>query len=227
MTELQQSLSTREGFMKRVKPPRGSSAAAGIVLLLAAVGVLWNARSSWATLREPDYSHLDLGFWEVFFDTVGGDPFWTVVVWAPVAVLPLAAAFFAYTLVTKRSHLAKLYERFLRGGYIAIASPLGITAQNGNNTVKVDLLTHPSLTEQQNAQVLGSVLAALPADKKSSVSLGKQLGKAGLAARVPVPVSQIFPGFPDGPLLTVHQRDAAIVLPPKKQGKRPEVVPVK
>lgn len=233
LNALVQDVSAPEGFVANVKVDRAATGVGIGALVLAGIGVLWNLRS---TLRSMD-DNPGVSFLRIFFSTHGTNDAATVLlnltVWGPVVLIPIAIGFFVYSAITSKSHKEELFRTFQSRGYVAIAEPSGMTFQaDRKSEVKtVELLTHPSLTAQQNADLARDVLTrVLSGGEASKEAASLAARNAGVQGR-PVPLAQVLPGFPEGPLLTLgdeKRRGCVVIMPdPAKPKASPQIYNIK
>ncbi|SED57037.1 hypothetical protein [Ruania alba] len=220
--QIQRELSDHRSFGKSLRLERGSQAVALLFLMFGGIGVLWNLRSTMRTL-DNDFSLIgSRQFWRVFWSTYGENDVVTVwlyviVIGAPIMLL-IALAFFLYSMISRNALYAKLYRDYLDRGYLALARETGlrVSSDKKSQPLSVDLLTHPSLSEQDNDGLLQHVRQQVGTGGPQVVQWETALGKPRALAR-PVPLAQVMPGMPEGPLLSAskHARRAVVVIHPQ------------
>ncbi|WP_159623305.1 hypothetical protein [Ruania rhizosphaerae] len=222
ITQLQSQFTDPHRFGKSLRIERPTMAAAGIALMFAVIGLLWNLRSTLRTL-DNDFSAIGSSrFWRVFWSTLGEDQATSVwlnfVVYGPPILLVLAAVLFAYAMISQNALYRRLHQAYLERGYLALAQPTGLRVSIDRKSagLDVDLLTHPSMSEQQNAELLAHVRQQVAAAGPQVAQWETALTKGKVAGR-PLPLAQILPGLPEGPLLSASKRDrqAVVVIAPK------------
>ncbi|UFU05835.1 hypothetical protein [Ruania halotolerans] len=219
---IQRELNDHRSFGKSLRINRASVSVASLLFIFGIVAVLWNLRSTLRTLNN-DYSTIGSPrFWRVFWSTLGENDAVTALLYATVyggpILLILAVALFLYSAVSRNSLYGKLYRDYLDRGYLALARETGLRVSENkkSGSISVDLLTHPSLSQQDNESLLGYVRQQVGAGGPQVVQWVTALGKSKALDR-PVSLAQIIPGTPDGPLLSAskHERRAVVVINPK------------
>ncbi|QOR70056.1 hypothetical protein IM660_15685 [Ruania alkalisoli] len=230
ITQLQSQFTDPHRFGKSLRIERPAMAFAGLVLMFAVVGLLWNLRSTIRTL-DNDFSAIGSSrFWRVFWSTLGEDQVTSVwlnfVVYGPPILLVLAALLFAYAMISQNALYRRLHQAYLERGYLALARETGLRVSTGKKgeVLSVDLLTHPSLSEQDNESLLQYVRQQVAAGGPQVVEWETTMSKARSTGR-PFPLARYVPGTPEGPVLSIRKRDrqAVVVINPKP-GKKATAV---
>ena len=202
--QVQTELSTADGFARRVVVARPAVKIAQGLIAVAAIALAYNAFSTFRTMA--DYP--GAGFFEIFISTQGDNPvstiWFTLLVWAPIVVLPLALIFFVYARTTAQRVEHEAYQQFTAGGHVATQHPTAFAAlvPNGNATTQtpVYVLSHPAVTPEATAQAVAAINAHVATlDKKAAKTLAKSVGK--VLAKFP-PAADIVAGLPPQLLLT-------------------------
>lgn len=192
--QLQTELSTPEGFSRRVVVPQTAKAVARVLLILAGVGVAYNLISTLRTISE----NPGAGFLDVFLSTEGDNGlssiWFTLLVWGPIILLPLALVFFLYARATSDRAANSTYLAFSGKGHVAAQRPTGFTAiqGSGNSTVaiKTVLVGSPSVKPEAYDKAIAAIAAHVASlDKKASKALAKSIGAALKSG--PVPATQL------------------------------------
>ncbi|MBZ2196473.1 hypothetical protein [Occultella gossypii] len=228
ITTLHQELSDPRQFAKRVKISRGSTAFGTMCLVLGGLLALWNLRS---TLRTLDNDLSTIGsplFWRVFWSTNGEGQavsYWLyLVVYGPVVLVTLGLLVLGYALISRQAAQRKLYDAFRRRGYVAIGTPIGLSVRADRKSPPrpVQILTHPSLSVQANADLAQAIQRQVVQAGPQVTEWEKAARRAGVVGGL-VPLSQIFPGTPQGPMLGTGTElsDGAVVIDSAKPGGKP------
>ena len=223
-TEIQQQLSTPEGFAKAVSPRRTAYGVAITALVLSAAGIALNlfqlgTASDW---------RWNLMF-RYFFDAqavqftgsgAGRSEVWRFLyVWGPVVLIPVAVVLLVVHFSTRRKSAAALYADFRARGWVARQLLPGLQVRNGNKDVAIALISHPSIPEQEFEQAVQGYAAYLGTLDKKAL---KAVSTAALKAKVLKGVSasalapQLHPAILAAP---VEGKGAyVVVVPPDAAG---------
>jgi hypothetical protein len=232
MTDIQltHDLSTVEGFTRRVAIDRTPRNIAVTLIVLSVVAIIYNTVSTLRTLS--DFGGQASDFLTVFFSNEGDSPLstamFTVIVWAPLFLLPASLAFYLYSRATASTVAAKTFQEFQAGGYLAVQAPtsLVVSPNNDRNTVPVVLVGHPSVPDEEFAaslHVIETQLAGL--DKKAIKVLGRTIVKAGVS--LGTSATALNPQLPAALLLTVPRKGSAHVVVVAGAGGRARIMGVK
>jgi len=223
----QTELSTADGFRRRVVVARPAVSAAKALLAIAVFAFLYNVFSTFKTMVD----HPGLNPVAVFLSTQGEDEFtsvwFTLLVWGPIVVIPLAVAFYIYARVTAQRVEHAAYLDYASNGYVATQRPLGFAAINGNTSVQVLLLSHPSVTPEAYEQAFYEISAYVSSlDKKAFKKMAASLSKI---ASAPQPATQLVATVPPELLLTapIGKTEWVAVLPPAAAGGKTRYFAVK
>lgn len=223
LTQVNADLSTADGFARRVVVARPAVTIAKALIAVAALAFAYNLFSTFRTIME----HPGLNFLRVFLSTDGGNPYFVILVWAPIIVLPLALIFWVYARSTAQRVEHAAYLDYAANGYIVSQRPLGFAAMNGNQAVPVQLLSHPSVTPESFEQAYAAITAHLASlDKKALKKTAASLGKV---AGAPQPATTLVPTVPpvlqlSGP---IGKTEWIAVLPSKTAGGKTRYFAVK
>lgn len=229
--QVQTELSTAEGFDRRVVVARPAVSIAKGLIAVAAIALAYNLVSTLRTLG--DYPGAN--FFDIFLSTQGDNEvssiWFTLLVWAPIIVLPLALIFFIYARTTSQRVGHEAFQRFTAGGRVATQRPTAFAAlvPNGNSTVQtvVHVLSHPDVTPEATDQAIAAINAHVASlDKKAAKTLAKSVGK--VLAKFP-PASDIVLGLPPQLLLTapIGKSEWVAVVPDATAGAAPRYFAVK
>ncbi len=224
-TEIQQQLSTPEAFAKAVSPKRTAFAFAITSLVLSAVGIGMNlfqlgSASDWRWNLMFRY-FFDAQAIEFTGSRAGRSEMWRFLyVWGPVVLLPLAVILLIVHVSTRRRAGAELFADFRSRGWVAWQLLPGLSVRNGNSTVSVALMSHPSIplpefeaAVRRYADHLGTL------DKKGM----KAVSAAALKAKVVngVSAAALSPDLPPAILAAPVEGNTpyVIVVPPDAAGK--------
>jgi len=228
---IQTELSTPEGFRSRVVISRPAVAVAQLLLVLAGAGVAYNLFSTFKTMQEIPWANPVL----VFLSTEGDNPvsslWFTLLVWGPIILLPLAILFLLYSRATAEKVKNAAYLDFRANGYVTSQRRIGLAAVNGrgNSTTRVEtqLLGHPSVTPEAFEKAYGAITQYVASlDKKALVAVGRSVGAVQTG---PLPATQLVPGLPAELLLSapIGKTEWVVVIPPKAVGGKPQLLGVK
>jgi len=225
--QVQSEISTADGFARRVVVARPAVSVAKGLIAVAAIALAYNLFSTIRTLL--DYP--GLSFIGVFLSTQGDNAasslWFTLLVWAPIVVLPLALIFYIYARTTASRVDNAAYLDFASNGYVVTQRPLGFAAMNGNTAIQAQLLSHPAVTpeafEQSYAAITG-YLASL--DKKALKKTATSLSKI---ASAPVPATQLLPSVPPELMISgpIGKTEWVAVLPGSTAGAKTRYFAVK
>lgn len=225
--QVQTEISTADGFARRVVVARPAVSVAKGLIAVAAIALAYNLFSTIRTLA--DYP--GASFLQVFLSTEGDNPvssiWFTLLVWAPIVVLPLALIFYIYARTTAARVDNAAYLDFASNGYVVTQRPIGFAAMNGNNAVQVHLLSHPSVTPEAYEQAYAAIAAHLASlDKKALKKTATSLGKV---ASGPLPATQLVPTVPAELLLSapIGKTEWVAVLPASAAGAKTRYFAVK
>ena len=225
---LSHQLRDEETFARRVKVPRGATKVAQIALALSAVAIAHNVAS---TLRTPNATSSVERFFRVFLSTDGqtdADGVWfTVLVWAPLILLPLSIIALAWAAATHSSVKRTMHRAYVeRGGYVAGQIPLGITYQEARNNpvLEVVVLTNPRLQPEGMNQLIGDVRQHLASTMNAS-QVRKALGKAGVTTGFEL--SELFPPAPPTVVVVTARPGDVVAVVPGEGKKKPSVLELK
>jgi hypothetical protein len=222
-------LANPETFAKRVRLGRTSAAWANTLLLLGIAGLLFKIVGTFNILSENPRANI----WRAYFSTVGGDPVstaWKVIIaWGPLVAIVVAGIFLLYSAATRSSAVKGAYDEFHARGYIARQVPTGLAFANGNKTVPLVVLSHPTVAPEafdESVRALQHFAGSL--DKRTASSTALSVQRAGASRGVPA--STVLQGMPPGVLLsTLRPGPNVIVIPadPQRIGSRGRILPVK
>lgn len=195
LAQVQTELSTADGFSRRVVVARPAVGIAKALLILAGVAVAYNLISTFRTWSE----HPGLNFLKIYMSTSGDDPvtsiWFTLLVWGPIIVIPLAGLFYLYARSTAQRVESAAYLDFTSNGSVVSQRPIGIAGMNGNNAVPAHLLGHRSVTPDSYEQAYSAITAHLATlDKKQLKQTQKALGKLSSG---PQPTTLLLAGLPE------------------------------
>ena len=227
LTQVQTDLSTADGFNRRVVVARPAISVAKGLIAVAALALAYNLFSTFRTWAD----HPGLDFLRIFLSTEGDNPvsslWFTLLVWGPIIVLPLALIFYIYARTTAQRVEHAAYLDYASNGYVVSQRPLGFNAMNGNTAVPVQLLGHPSVTPEAFEQSYAAITGYLSSlDKKTLKKTAASLGKVSSA---PQPATQLVPTVPaelqlSGP---IGKTEWVAVLPPSTAGGKTRYFAVK
>jgi hypothetical protein len=227
LVQLQTELSTADGFARRVVVARTAVSAAKGLLVVAGIALAYNLFSTIKTLAE--YPSAD--FLGVFLSTEGDNPvstiWFTFLVWGPIIVLPLALIFYIYARSTAQRVDHAAFLDFSHNGYVITQRPLGFAAMNGNTAVQVQLLSHPSVSDEAYNQAFADISGHLASlDKKARKKTATSLGKV---ASAPLPATQLLATVPPELLLSgpIGKTEWVAVLPPSTASAKTRYFAVK
>ena len=188
LIQVQTDLSTAEGFARRVVVARPAVSIAKGLLAVAGFALAYNLFSTFRTWTE----HPGLDFFKIFLSTSGDNPasslWFTLLVWGPIVVIPLAAVFFFYARSTAQKVDHAAYLEFAATGYVVTQRPIGFAAVTGNGSstqqFQVQLLSHASVTPEAYEKALSEIAAHIATlDKKEAKKLARALGGVQAAPR--------------------------------------------
>ena len=223
LTQVHADLSTADGFARRVVVARPAVTVAKGLVAVAAIAFAYNLFSTFRTIME----HPGLNFVRIFLSTDGGNPYFVLLVWAPIVVLPLALIFWVYARSTAQRVEHAAYLDYASNGYVVTQRPLGFAAMNGNQPVQVQLLSHPAVTAESFEQAYAAITAHLASlDKKALKKTASSLGKV---ASAPQPATVLVATVPaelqlSGP---IGKTEWIAVLPPKTAGGKTRYFAIK
>jgi len=226
-TQVQTEISTADGFARRVVVARPAVSVAKGLIAVAVIALAYNLFSTIRTLA--DYPGLN--FFQVFLSTQGDNPvssiWFTLLVWAPIVVLPLALIFYIYARTTAARVDNAAYLDFASNGYVVTQRPIGFAAMNGNTAVQVHLLSHPAVTPEAYEQAYAAITGYLASlDKKALKKTATSLGKI---ASAPLPATQLVPTVPAELMLSspIGKTEWVAVLPATTAGAKTRYFAVK
>lgn len=227
LAQVQTELSTADGFARRVVVARPAVTIAKALVAIAVLALAYNLFSTFRTWAD----HPGLDFFSIFLSTQGDNPvssiWFTLLVWGPIVVLPLALIFWIYSRSTAQRVDSAAYLDFSSNGYVVSQRPLGFAAMNGNTAVQVQLLSHPAVTPEAYDQAYAAITAHLATlDKKAVKKTASSLGKISSG---PLPATQLLATVPPELLLSapVGKTEWVAVLPPSTAGGKTRYFAVK
>lgn len=227
LIQVQNELSTADGFNRRVVVARPAVSVAKGLLAVAALALGYNLINTFRLWAE----HPGLNFFNIFMSTRGEDEvgtfFLTLMVWAPIVVIPLALLFWLYARSTAQRVDNAAYRDFSSNGSVVQQRPIGISALNGNTAVAVHLLGHAAVTPDAYEKAYEAVTAHLATlDKKQLKQAQKSLAKV---ASGPVSTSVLLPGLPAELQFSgaISKSEWVAVIPPSTAGAKTRYFAVK
>ena len=134
--QLNSILRTEEGFQKSINYKGGADSALNIVLVIAALGIVYNLINTFQSLSK---HNLPIGpnFWAMYFEvhnTSGSiSPYFWATVWLPIIAIPVVIILLIVRKSTRAGSVKKLYERYLQSGFLAELQSTGIIINVNNN----------------------------------------------------------------------------------------------
>jgi len=234
--QLESVLRTEEGFKSSIRYSGGADAALGIVLTLALLGLVYNLVT---TFRSLSNNELPVGdyFFQMFFETRGTsgsvDPTLWAMVWVPVIAVPIALILILVSRSTRGGAVAKVYDQYRQGGFIAELMPTGIPVTMGNNKGMLFLIAGPDVPADWATAAIQQLRVKANADPKSreTKDFKKKLNSAGAVGTVGQAERAIEtdPTLPQGLFLTGQQNNQApvrIAVPVGNDNKRLKLWPL-
>lgn len=159
---LSQVLATADGFKRSIAYAGPLMRAAGTVLLIAVVLLMYNINSTVRSLRGSGYT-----FWQMFFTTNdynGMNPLYVLFVWGPLVLIPVLAVLMIIRQATLSSAIAQVHADYLRGGFVADLVPTGVRFSGRNQGGYLHLFGAPNVDP---ATVMGAAqrVTALSTEK--------------------------------------------------------------
>ena len=223
LQQLTQSLRDQAVFNQHVKTSSPLRNAAIGSLIIAALLFAYNIFSVFTSMGRLGVPFNFGNFWTLLWSTEGvtakDSVYLYLYVWGAPILLLVGIGLLVAANMTKSSHGAGQYQRYLAGGYVARQEPLGIKFSDpGQRGAKVDLvvLTHPAQSDADFAQMM-VYLRQRAADKAEGKRIGKEMSRAH---GKPTPLGQLMPDLPATQNLVSRTFSAnpIVVMPPASPG---------
>jgi len=130
--QLNSILRTEDGFKKSVKFIGGAQQALYLVLGVAVMFLVYNIITTFRSLPSGKLSYFFELFWVVQGKNGQVDPMLWMMVYLPIIAIPIALILLIVMQTTKGTSEKKLFERFMRGGFLTDLVPTGVMV-NANN----------------------------------------------------------------------------------------------
>ena len=209
---MQFELNDPEAFHRRVKVPRATAGAVGALLALSLAALAYNLLS---TLRTDGAFRNWRTFWMIFTSTRGEDSadsvLFTVLVWAPLVMIPLCLILLGWMALTRRSAVAKVHAQFVERGYVANQASLNAMIQPNKKQKALGrlALSHPSLAP--------CGFEALVRDASQAISMGDGVALGGInvtESTLGLPLSRLFPPAPPPVQFSTRRASPMVVVIP-------------
>ena len=209
---VQFELNDPEAFHRRVKVPRATAGAVGALLALSLAALAYNLLS---TLRTDGAFRNWRTFWMIFTSTRGEDSadsvLFTVLVWAPLVMIPLCLIRLGWMALTRRSAVAKVHAQFVERGYVANQASLNAMIQPNKKQKALELvaLSHPSLAP--------GGFEALVRDASQAIAMGDGVALGGInvtESTLGLPLSRLFPPAPPQVQFSTRRASPMVVVIP-------------
>ena len=209
---VQFELNDPEAFHRRVKVPRATAGAVGALLALSLAALAYNLLS---TLRTDGAFRNWRPFWMILPSTRGEDSadsvLFTVLVWAPLVMIPLCLILLGWMALTRRSAVAKVHAQFVERGYVANQASLNAMIQPNKKQKALELvaLSHPSLAP--------GGFEALVRDASQAIAMGDGVALGGInvtESTLGLPLSRLFPPAPPQVQFSTRRASPMVVVIP-------------
>jgi len=182
-------LHTEEGFKKSVQSISGILQALLVVLLFAVIFLIRNIFTTVDSLPKNPWAT----FWDLFWVTTGTsgkvDAGLWMMVYLPVIAIPIVLILLVAMQATKGTSEKKLFDRFMRGGFLVDLVPTGVITNANNQRGQIYVFGSPEVPTDwltAAAQRIGAL--GTPKSKEARaytrelVKVVPLIGSVGLAA---------------------------------------------
>lgn len=233
VSELQQQLSTPEGFRKAVKH-KSAVFATAVGFLVVGVGCLVFNLLEMGSASDWDWKWIERYFLTpeaVQFTgrrAARGELLRYLWVWGPFILLPIGLILLIVWFATRNKNGASLYADYVARGWVGRQLSTGITIPQGRTQIHTVFISHPSIPDDQFEQIAAQHAAQIAGlDKKTRKSVVNTATRAGIMRGASA--TALSPQLPAAITMAPTQGKGpyVVVIPPVQQGGKFQLAPVK